>query len=109
MNSMATSSSNRVQIMSTIAKKLQMKPGHYWLLYNAPANYLSLLEPLPEGAAVSYSTNGDFDGVQLFVKNSHELKDSLEVVMPLLKPESVFWITYPKKTSGIETDLEMMK
>jgi len=86
-----------------------MKPGQYWLLYNAPADYLSLLEPLPEGAAVSYHTNGDFDGVQLFVKNSHELVDSLKVVMPLLKPESVFWITYPKKSSGIESDLEMMK
>jgi hypothetical protein len=95
--------------MSTIAKKLQMKPGQYWLLYNAPENYLSLLEPLPEGAAVSYSTKGDFDGVQLFVKNSTELADSLKVVMPLLKPESVFWITYPKKSSGIESDLEMMK
>ncbi len=95
--------------MSLIAKKLQVKPGQYWLLYNAPANYLNLLEPLPEGAAVSYSTDGEFNGVQLFVKNSHELADSLEVVMPLLKPETVFWIIYPKKNSGIETDLEMMK
>lgn len=94
--------------MSLIAKKLQMKSGQYWLLYNAPAGYLSLLEPLPEGAAVSYSTSGDFDGVQLFVKNSQELADSLKVVMPLLKPSSVFWIIYPKKTSGIESDLEMM-
>lgn len=94
--------------MSLIAKKLQMKPGQYWLLYNAPEGYLSLLEPLPEGAAVSYSTGGDFDGVQLFVKNSHELADSLKVVMPLLKPSSVFWVMYPKKTSGIESDLEMM-
>jgi Bacteriocin-protection, YdeI or OmpD-Associated len=85
-----------------------MKPGHYWLLYNAPAHYLNLLEPLPEGAAVSYSAEGDFDGVQLFVKNSHELKDSLKVLMPLLKPESVFWIIYPKKSSGIKSDLEMM-
>lgn len=94
--------------MSTIAKKLQMKPGQYWLLYNAPSGYLSLLEPLPEGAAVSYNTAGDFDGVQLFVKNSHELADSLKIVMPLLKSLSVFWIMYPKKTSGIESDLEMM-
>lgn len=86
-----------------------MKPGHYWLLYNAPAHYLSLLEPLPEGAAVSYSTSGNFDGVQLFVKDSHELADSLKVVMPLLKPGSVFWIIYPKKSSGIKSDLEMMK
>ena len=95
-------------IVSTIAKKLQIKPGQYWLLYNAPEGYLSLLEPLPEGAGVSYSTDGDFDGVQLFVKNSHELIDSLKVVMPLLKPTSVFWIIYPKKSSGIESDLEMM-
>ncbi len=95
--------------MSIIAKKLQMKPGHYWLLYNAPAHYLNLLEPLPEGAAVSYNTNGNFDGVQLFVKDSHELAESLKVLMPLLKPESVFWITYPKKSSGIKSDLEMMK
>ncbi|MFB9841820.1 YdeI/OmpD-associated family protein [Mucilaginibacter ginsenosidivorans] len=94
--------------MSTIAKKLQMKPGQYWLLYNAPSGYLSLLEPLPEGAAVSYNTAGDFDGVQLFVKSSHELADSLEIVMPLLKSLSVFWIMYPKKTSGIESDLEMI-
>jgi hypothetical protein len=94
--------------VSTIAKKLQMKPGQYWLLYNAPAHYLNLLEPLPEGAAVSYNTNGNFDGVQLFVKNSQELIDSLKVVMPLLKPASVFWITYPKKSSGIKSDLEMM-
>ena len=95
--------------MSLIAKKLQVKPGQYWLLYHAPANYLSLLEPLPEGAAVSFQTGGDFDGVQLFVKNSRELADSLEVIMPLLKPQTVFWIIYPKKNSGIETDLEMTK
>ena len=95
--------------MSLIARKLQVKPGQYWLLYNAPANYLSLLEPLPEGAAASFHTGGDFDGVQLFVKNRQELADSLEVIMPLLKPQTVFWIIYPKKNSGIETDLEMMK
>ena len=95
--------------MSLIARKLQVKPGQYWLLYNAPANYLTLHEPLPEGAAVSFHTGGDFDGVQLFVKNSRELVESLEVIMPVLKPQSVFWIIYPKKNSGIETDLEMMK
>jgi len=86
-----------------------MKPGHYWLLYNAPTHYLNLLEPLPEGAAISYSTNGNFDGIQLFVKDSHELAQSLKIVMPLLQPGSVFWITYPKKSSGIKSDLEMTK
>lgn len=94
--------------MSTLSKKLQIKPGKRWLLFNAPANYFALLEPLPEGTTVSYSTKGDFDGVQLFVKNSTELAESLKAVISVLRVDTIFWIIYPKKSSGIATDLEMM-
>jgi len=94
--------------ISPLAKKLQVKPGKHWLLFNAPANYLVLLEPLPDDAAISYEAKGSFDGVQLFVKNSTELTASLKVVVPVLRPDSVFWVIYPKKSSGIETDLAMM-
>jgi Bacteriocin-protection, YdeI or OmpD-Associated len=94
--------------LSPLAKKLQVKPGKSWLLYNAPANYLSLLEPLPDGTTIAYEAKGTFDGVQLFVKNSDELNESLKVVMPALKQDAVFWVIYPKKSSGIKTDLEMM-
>jgi len=94
--------------ISPLAKKLQIKPGKHWLLFNAPANYLTLLEPLPEGATVSYEVKGSFDGVQLFVKNSKELEENLKVVVSALKPDTIFWIIYPKKNSEIETDLAMM-
>ncbi len=94
--------------MSSLAKKLQVKPGKRWLLFNAPANYLVSLEPLPEGATVSYEANGKFDGVQLFIKNSTELAESLKMVVPILRADTILWITYPKKSSGIKTDLEMM-
>lgn len=96
------------ELISPLAKKLQVKPGKHWLLFNAPANYLSLLEPLPDGAIVSHEAKGVFDGIQLFVKNSPELIESLKVVVPALRADSVFWIIYPKKNSGIETDLAMM-
>lgn len=96
------------ELISPLAKKLQIKPGKHWLLFNAPADYLTLLGPLPEGTTVSYEAKGSFDGVQLFVKNSLELIESLKVVMPILQPESVFWVIYPKKSSGIKSDLEMM-
>jgi hypothetical protein len=46
--------------------------------------------------------------VQLFVLNSGDLASSLKIIMPILKPGTVFWITYPKKSSGIKSDLEMM-
>lgn len=94
--------------MNPLAKKLQVKPGKSWLLFNAPANYLTLLEPLPEGVTIHFEAKGTFDGVQMFVKNSAELKESLAIIVPVLKPESIFWVIYPKKSSGITSDLEMM-
>jgi len=94
--------------ISPLAKKLQIKPSKHWLLFNAPANYLTLLEPLPGGTTVSCEAKGLFDGVQLFVKNSKELEETLKVVVPTLKSDTIFWVIYPKKNSGIETDLAMM-
>jgi Bacteriocin-protection, YdeI or OmpD-Associated len=94
--------------LSPLAKKLQIKPGKSWLFFNAPANYLIALEPLPEGVTTSFEAAGMFDGVQLFVKNSSELTLFLKVIAPVLKLDTIFWITYPKKSSGIKSDLEMM-
>ncbi len=92
---------------SPIAKKLQIKPGKCWLFYNAPANYLAVLEPLPEGAKAKFVLNGNFDGIQLFIIDSIDLAKNLKIIAPLLKPDTIFWITYPKKSSGIKSDLEM--
>ena len=93
--------------MNPLAQKLLIKPGKSWLFYNAPANYAELLDPLPEGTTLKFTPEGEFDGVQLFVKNSTELIANLKIIAPVLKPDTVFWVTYPKKSSGIESDLEM--
>jgi len=98
---------NRVYV--TVSKKTTGKTRQKLaFFFNAPANYLALLEPLPDGVTTSFEAKGTFDGVQLFVKNSGELKAGLKVVVPGLKPDAIFWITYPKKSSGIKSDLEMM-
>ena len=31
-----------------LSEKLQIKPGKHWLFFNAPANYLTIIEPLPD-------------------------------------------------------------
>ena len=93
---------------SPVAKKLLIKQGKCWLFYNAPVNYLAVLEPLPEGATAKFVLNGNFDGIQLFVIDSKDLIVSLKIIAPLLMPDTIFWITYPKKSSGIKSDLEMM-
>jgi len=95
--------------LSPLTKKLLINPGTNWLFFNAPANYLAALEPLPEGVTTSFEAKGAFDGVQLFVKNSNELAENLKVIATILKPDTIFWISYPKKGSGLVTDLEMMQ
>jgi Bacteriocin-protection, YdeI or OmpD-Associated len=93
--------------MTPLAQKLQIKPGKKWLIYNAPKGYLKLLEPLPERATCTTAAKGVFDGIQLFAKNKAELSSALNVIGPLLKPDTVFWVAYPKRSSGMESDMKM--
>jgi hypothetical protein len=94
--------------MNAIAKKLMMKPGQSWLLFNAPENYLSTLKPLPEDLHITYLAEGSFDGIQLFILNRAELVENLKLIQPVLQPETILWVVYPKKSSGIPSDLAMI-
>lgn len=93
--------------MTTLVQKLQIKPGKRWLIYNPPSGYLTSLKPLPENATCTTKPAGNFDGIQLFAKNKTELSSALRVIIPLLRPDTIFWVTYPKKSSGIESDMKM--
>jgi hypothetical protein len=93
--------------VNAIVKKLLMKSGQHWLLFNAPAHYLDSLAPLPEGLQISHTPAGDFDGIQLFVQNTAQLIIALKQIQPVLRPDTVLWIAYPKKSSGLSTDLQM--
>ena len=93
---------------SPLAKKLLIKPGQHWLIMNPPEDYLAALEPLPKDVRLSFTAEGDFNGIQAFVKNSSELSEALAQLKPVLKDGTVLWIMYPKKNKGIGTDLEMM-
>lgn len=90
------------------AKKLQVKSGQKILLSNPPNAYSQLLEPLPDNTSISTELAGNYDHFQLFVKSSSELADTLKAVHKLLLPASIIWIVYPKKSSGIRSDLDMM-
>lgn len=88
-----------------LVKKLKLKPGQGAAVVNAPAGYIEGLLPLPEGAVVSQQLEGAFDWLQVFVKTQAELEQVLPGVVAALKPASLLWITFPKGTSKIQTDL----
>jgi hypothetical protein len=90
---------------SLLATKLKLKAGSSAALIGAPEGYLQELSPLPEGVQLSESLDGKFAWLQVFVKNEAELAARLPDILPALQPESLLWLTFPKGSSKIQTDL----
>jgi len=88
-----------------LAKKLVIKPHYHILLLNAPQGYRENLGTLPEGVEVFTEGKGPFDMVHLFVQQRAELQDKAPAAIEAVKPDGLLWISYPKKTSRVPSDL----
>ena len=88
-----------------LAKKLQIKPDHYVLLVNQPDDFRARLDPLPGGVEVTDKSGSDFDAILLFVSTVANLERAVPFAMAAMKPGGVFWISYPKRSSGVATDI----
>lgn len=87
---------------SPLAKKLKLKSGLQAAVINAPENYV---EELRHDTALSPTLNGTFDWIQIFVRTKAELEELAPEAAKALKPESLLWISFPKGSSKIQTDL----
>jgi hypothetical protein len=90
---------------NALAKKLKLKPGQRAAVIGAPEGYLKTLQPLPAGVTLAEKLTGQFDWVQVFVKNKAEIDKLAPRLAKALKPESLLWISFPKGSSKIQTDL----
>lgn len=87
-----------------LAKKLGFADGSNIVLVGAPGNYLSLLEPLPGvqfGPRISAAT----DIVHMFSTRRTQLQQLLVRYREKLKPTAVVWVSWPKKSSKVPTDI----
>ena len=87
---------------SPTAKKMKLKSGLKAAVINAPENYVDMLK---HDTALSPTLNGKFDWIQIFVRNKAELDVLAPKAAKALRPESMLWISFPKGTSKIQTDL----
>jgi hypothetical protein len=87
---------------SALAKKMKLKSGLSAAVINAPENYVDALQ---HNTALSPTLNGKFDWIQIFVRDKAELDALAPKAAKALKPESMLWISFPKGTSKIQTDL----
>jgi len=88
-----------------LSKKLGFKSHHRVLVINAPEGYTHLLGPLPEGIELVNQPTGTFDAVHLFVRNKAELEQHAAIATQSLKPDGLLWISYPKRSSKVDTDI----
>jgi hypothetical protein len=90
--------------ISSLAKKLQIKPGMKVALINAPAGTAEKLRPLPEEAAISRGTGAD--AVIAFAKDDAELRRIAPQAIKTLKTGGLLWLSYPKGSAKTKTDLD---
>ena len=86
-----------------LPKKLGVKPGSTLATVNAPPDFAATLGPL-EDVALRGDARGRWDLLILFVTSRRELERRLPGVVRSLGQRS-FWIAWPKRSSGVATDL----
>jgi hypothetical protein len=89
-----------------LPKKLGIKEGHRVALLRPPDGLHNSLRPLPDGAAVRTQARGPLDVIVFFVTRRAELERRFDGLRRALDPAGGLWIAWPKKPSGVATDLD---
>jgi CheY-like chemotaxis protein len=87
-----------------LPKKLGIKPGWIVALVEAPRGFEQTLSALPEGATLEDGLPRRFDLAIWFVRSVDDLRRGLAPTAARLGAAPL-WIAWPKKASGVETDL----
>jgi hypothetical protein len=88
-----------------LAKKLGIKSGFRIFVENAPEAYQRFLVPLPEGVVFVEKLEDDLDMIHLFADKAKDLAAKLKRNWKKLKPNGIFWVSWPKKASKQPTDI----
>jgi len=87
---------------STLAKKMKLKPGTRVAVINAPENYL---DELTHDSEIAQKLSGRFDWIQIFARDKKELASFAPKMASALNPDSILWLSFPKGSSKLQTDL----
>lgn len=88
-----------------LAKKLGIKDGMRLIALNAPDGYQSWLAGLPKSASISPALTSPVAAVHLFETRRSSLSKRLRALRSRLQSDGFIWVSWPKRTSGMETDI----
>jgi hypothetical protein len=88
-----------------LPRKLGIKEGSRVAVLSAPDDFDSTLGPLPEGVVVRQRLRGPLDVVVFFTTSRAQLERRIEALRAALDPAGRLWVTWPKRASGVATDV----
>jgi hypothetical protein len=89
-----------------LPRKLGIKPGHRVLALGAPDGFVeTTLGQLPDGVAVRRSARGPADVIVSFHDRRAPLVRRMPALRALMEPAAGLWIAWPKRASGVPTDI----
>jgi hypothetical protein len=88
-----------------LVKKLGIKPGSRFMIVNEPEGFRELLVGLPADVVADFPDDEPADVIVWFSTVACEVKKQVPQLKKRLAPGGGLWVAWPKKTSGIETDV----
>jgi len=93
-----------------LPRKLGIKPGSVVALLGAPPGFVKkTLGPVPDGAVLREDLRAPFNVGLLFVESKAELTKRFPAVQKAMGQPCALWLCWPKKASGVPTDLDENK
>jgi hypothetical protein len=93
-------------LQKPLVRKLGIRENLTILVADSPNNYLRILGQLPKGVVVvTDNSNGPYDFVHFFTIVRAELERRFPLLKNKLSPQGALWISWPKASSGVHTDM----
>ncbi|HET7525421.1 MAG TPA: DUF3052 domain-containing protein [Burkholderiaceae bacterium] len=89
-----------------LVKKLGIRGGMTVQVIDAPAPYERIVDGLPPDLRFVARTTTDTQFVHAFVTDPVRLQRALSALREKLPANAVVWVSWPKKASGIATDVD---
>jgi Protein of unknown function (DUF3052) len=88
-----------------LPKKLGIKENFNVLLLDIPADVKAELRDALAACKIAKDVRAPLDFAMIFVKETAALKKKFSEVAKRLTPAGMIWVSWPKKTAGVATDV----
>ena len=88
-----------------LPKKLGLKAPMLLVVVDAPTPYESIVGELPEGVVRGHKASRTTNMAHVFATQRAALSTHLRVLRKTLGDEASVWVSWPKKTSKVATDI----